>query len=335
MKVWADLRWPAGTGIGVVQRELLSRTPASVVVHALSISRAIGSPLSPLGIEQALSRQAGRDAVFWSPGFMPPCTRRVPAIVTVHDLIHLHFYSRWHALYYEHVLKRLYGKCAAIVCVSEFTRAEFLQWSGVDPSCVHVVSNGVDSLAFRQAVPLKIDAPYVLYSGNRRPYKNVDRLVAAYAASRLPREGLVLALTGEADPGITAQAKSLGVEGRIRFLGRLDDQGIKRAYRGATAVAFVSLYEGFGLPVLEAMASEVPVLASNASAVPEAAGGAALLVDPFSVEAISAGLDTIVLDQTLRSALVVSGARRAADATWDNAAHRLWSLVESIAISRA
>lgn len=259
---------------------------------------------------------------------MPPCTRGIPAVVTVHDLTHLHYYSRWHASYYEAVLKPLYKRCAAVVCVSEFTRSEFLQWSAIDSSRVHVVHNGVDREAFVEAQPLLLDAPYVLYPGNRRAYKNLYRLIEAYSLSALPRERILLVLTGEVESDLLAHAERLGVQGSIRFLGTLGERQIKEAYRGAMAVVFVSLYEGFGLPILEGMAASVPVLTSGCGAMSEVAAGAALLVDPHSVAAIADGIDRVIFDSGLRERLIVAGNARAMSETWDLAASRVWSIVE-------
>ena len=131
MKIYADLRWPDKTGIGVVKTELLRRVPNCFDVTDLKVATRIGSPWSTFALGFALRRSSGsRAGVFWSPGFIPPAAASVPAIVTVHDLLHLHYYSRFHVAYYNLLFRPLYRRCRAVVCDSDFTRNEFLEWSG-------------------------------------------------------------------------------------------------------------------------------------------------------------------------------------------------------------
>lgn len=259
---------------------------------------------------------------------MPPASCAIPALVTVHDLIHLHFYSAAHVAYYDWVLKRLYRRCAAIVCVSEFTRNEFLEWSGIPGDRVFTVYNGV-SAAFRETAHARLfPFPYILYPGNRRAYKNLDRLLQAYAMSSLPRSGIHLVLTGEADSHLQREATACGIDsGLLRFAGHVSDADLVALYQGAVAVAFVSLYEGFGLPIIEAMAAGAPVLASNTSSMPEVGGDAALLVNPYSVTEIAEGLDRLALDEQERQTRVSLGRQRAGLFSWDQAASRLWGIV--------
>src|ERR1700674_990097 len=106
--IYADLRWPDKTGIGVVKREMLRRVPGNIDIVDIHVKGPVASPLSPVSISRAMGRQRVRAGVFWSPGFMPPFVSAIPAVVTVHDLTHLHFYSQAHVAYYNWVLKRLY-----------------------------------------------------------------------------------------------------------------------------------------------------------------------------------------------------------------------------------
>ena len=334
IQVAADLRWPAGTGIGVVQRELLSRRPTSVEVMNLNVHGRIGSPLSPIRVATAL-RQRGHADVYWSPGFIPPLCSRVPAVVTVHDLTHLHYYSWLHKTYYSTILRNLYKRCARIICVSAFTRDEFLQWSRMPPERTVVIHNGVSGKfhAARASTQDKSGA-YVLYPGNRRPYKNIRRLIQAYACSSLPRSGISLLLTGAEDSGTRDFARQESVSQYVRFAGTLDDDALVRAYRNALAVAFVSLYEGFGLPLIEAMSSGVPVLCSNRASLPEIACDAALIVDPVSVTDIARGLERVCLDSKVRDGLIAAGFSRAQHFSWDRAAELTWRVVEESAVRK-
>jgi len=332
MIVYADLRWPPNTGIGAVQRRLLELKPAALNVIDLQVKARIGAVTSPLQLSRSLhSRATTRGDVFWSPGFVPPLGCPIPAIVTVHDLTHLHFYTRLHALYYNVILRRLYRKCQAIVCVSDYTRREFLEWSGMGPERVITVHNGVAQEFFASGDFTRLPFPYVFYPGNRRKYKNLDRLLTAYAKSSLPPMGIHLVLTGDPTTDLLARVHQSGMEQQVHFAGQVTDEHLVQLYRGATLTAFVSLYEGFGLPIIESMAAGTPVLSSNVAAIPEIAGDAALLVDPTSVAEIAAGLERLAFDSELREELVARGRIRAANFDWNQSAAAVWKIVSAAA----
>jgi glycosyltransferase involved in cell wall biosynthesis len=315
------------TGIGVLQAELLRRTPPGVQISELELSARIGTPWSPVLLARSLARRAQPGAVFWSPGFMPPAWSAVPQVVTLHDLNHMHYYGRVRALYYQLIMKPLYRRCSAIICVSDFTRDELLSWSGANPENVFTVYNGVAFDTFAQGHKCEPGYPYVLYVGNRRSYKNLERLFQAFAVTSLPRDGIRLVLTGEPDAQLHRLADRCNIAHRVQFAGDLTDEELARLYRGARLVAFVSLYEGFGLPILEAMAASVPVLTSNITAMPEIAGNAALTVNPTSIEEIAAGLERLSFDEDLRMQLIQRGRLRATRFDWDTTAQTTWEIV--------
>lgn len=332
MIVYADLRWPPRTGIGIVQSALIERIPEDFEVSDLAVAGRIGSPLSPMAIARALPRRPAANSLFWSPGFMPPAWSPVATVVTVHDLTHLHHYSKVHALYYDLVMKPLYRRCQRVICVSEFTRNEFLNWSGMDPELVFTVHNGVNADFFAGRSRPAIPFPYVLYAGNRRPYKNLDRLLQAFAISSLAREGVHLLLTGHPDQKLLNAATRFNMGHLLRFAGEITDEALADLYRSARLVAFVSLYEGFGLPILEAMAASVPVLTSDVSAMPEIAGNAALLVDPTSIEEIARGLETLHYDEDARENFISLGRTNAMTFNWSTTATATWEIVRSLAM---
>ena len=148
--------------------------------------------------------------------------------------------------------------------------------------------------------------PYLLYVGSRKPHKNLPRLLKAYSISGV-REDVHLLLSGEPDQHIVAEINRLGLEGYVFFRDLAADGELSDAYRGAVAFIFPSLYEGFGLPPLEAMACGIPVLTSNVCALPEVVSDAAILVDPLTVEDIAAGLVRLVNDSALRALLSGKG----------------------------
>ncbi len=329
-QVFSDMRWPEKTGIGNVMTAMVDGCPGHAEVVDLDVQGRIGSPLSPLAVSRSLRGKALDGGVFWSAGFVPPLWSPVPSVVTVHDLTHLHFYSRAHALYYRHFFLPLYRRCEAVVCVSDYTRREFIEWSGMPASRVHVVLNGVSPQFSANTETLGLPYRYVLYPGNHRSYKNLDRLVCAYARSGLRDMDVHLVMTGTENVELMNLARNEGVEAYVHFAGRLADADLPRVYRGAEAIAFVSLYEGFGLPIVEAMASGVPVLTSNVSAMPEVAGDAALIVDPYSVDDIARALRQLMVEPGLRAELAGRGREQVRRFDWTASADALWSIVDDV-----
>ncbi len=331
VRIAADVRWPEGTGIGICQHEHLARMPAHLKLCRLAVKGGIGSPLSPFRVAGALRAAGCSSDVFWSPGFVPSASAGVPGVVTVHDLTHLHFYSSLHARYYNLVFKPMYRRCSAIICVSEYTRSEFLDWSGMDPRRVHVVHNGVSSNFHPCVEPSHLGYPYIFYPGNKRSYKNLEMLVRAYACSSLPGLGIKIVMTGTATPELQSTIDELHMDEQVVFLGFVPDEHLPGLYRGATFTAFISLYEGFGLPLVESMAVGTPVLTSNVSSMPEIAGNAAWISSPNDLDEIVHGMDVLATDTSLRNCLINRGLARVADFSWDRASASTWNIVHAAA----
>lgn len=310
---------------------MVERKPSRVKLVGLEVKGSIGSPLAPLSISRALKQLAvNLDGVYWSAGFVPPALKALPSVVTVHDLTHLRFYSRFHAAYYNFYLKFLYRQCNAIICVSDYTRREFLAWSGMAPNKVSVIYNSVERMYIENQERAALPYQYVLYPGNHRSYKNLQRLITAYAASVLPQQDIHLVMTGEVNQSLIAHAQHAGVASCLHFFGQVNNEDLPKLYKGALFVAFVSLYEGFGLPILEAMASGVPVLTSNVSAMPEVAGHAAVLVNPYSIDDITQGMNILAKEEKLRHELVGRGLEQVARFDWNRSACELWSIVDRV-----
>lgn len=287
-----DPRWSGPHGIGRFSDEVVARLPGA---RPLAIAGRKLALLDPLATTLAALRLGS--GVYFTPGFNPPLRSPVPVVFCIHDLIHLRFAAEStpaRRAYYATVVGPAARRAARVLTVSEFSRREILAWTRLPPERVTVVGNGV-SAAFTPDGPRHAPGyPYFLFVGRRAPHKNVARLVAAHAASRCGREV------------------------RLLFADRLDDQQLAAHYRGAVALAFPSLYEGFGIPIIEAMACGTPVLASDTTAMPETAGeGNALFVDPSRPEAIAAGLDRLFEDAGERSRLRQRGLARAAMFSWD------------------
>lgn len=281
-------------------------------------------------------------SILYSPvpeGMLSPSCKQV---ITVHDVLPLRFPEVYPRLkyYFRHVVPRIIAASSALIVNSEITAADVRRFYRVGDKPVHVVYPGYDTNLFCRSSAQAVERAqgvyqldnFVLSVGETRPYKNIRRLIAAFARVQIP--GLQLAIVGKAskmDPTLASLPGELGIADRVRFLGRVPDTDLVALYGGARAFAFPSLYEGFGLPALEAMACGCPVVASNVASLPEVCGGAAEYVDPESTESIAGGIRRVVSDLSLRNSLVEQGLRRAANFSYGKAANRVLQILEGVA----
>lgn len=332
-KIAADLRWPSGTGIGLCQKEHLFRMPCNLSIRDIGGKIKIGNPISPFSMALSLINAKKSYDIFWSPGFIPPAYSPVPAVVTVHDLTHLHFYSSLHAHYYNYLLRPLYQKCTAIICVSEFTRNEFLNWSGISEDKVKIIYNGISGNYHENVDSYRPGYPYIFYPGNKREYKNLKLLLQAFRKSKLPNHGVKLIMTGHPTDGLSKTIDILELSNNVNFLGFIPDEKLPTIYRGAEFTAFISLYEGFGLPIVESMAVGTPVLTSNTTSMPEISCDASKLVDPNNLDEITEAMNNLLLDSILRQDLSARGLLRAKSFSWDKSSASTWDIVQNIALN--
>lgn len=322
LKVFYDPRWLGQHGIGRFAAEVTARLPEA---EPLQIHGRRLAPWDPVMLSLALAGKTS--GIYFSPGFNPPLRSPIPFAFTVHDLIHLHVPEESSAirrLYYRSIVLPAARRAHTVFTVSEFTKARILEWSGIPADRVIVVGNGT-SAAFSPDGPRhSLGRPYFLHVGRRVAHKNIPRLLKAFRGCRTGREACLL-FTGNEDPATARCIEELGMRSSVRFAGSLSDGALAAVYRGAEALLFPSLYEGFGLPIVEAMACGTPVLTSNLTAMPEVAGhDAAILIDPNQTDAISLGIDKIAEDTELRRSLVAKGLTRSADHDW----HRTAKFVE-------
>ncbi len=268
-----------------------------------------------------------------------PKTRFTRTVVTFHDLFVMtgHYSTPEYRHKFQELAKDAAERADHVIAVSDFTAAETTRLLGYPRELITTVHHGVapareldreELAAFRRKHGL--EGPFLLHVGAIQARKNCERLVEAF--ERLPGEPLLVFAGGagfEADRAFARIDLSPARE-RIRSLGYVDTETREKLYRTAAALAFPSLDEGFGLPVLEAMAAGLPVLTSNRSALPEAAGDAALLVDPVQVDEIAAGLQRLLADEELRSSMRAKGLARAAELSWSRAAERTWCVYERV-----
>ncbi len=316
-----DTRWFGNHGIGRFAQELFHRLPGA---RPLPILGPKLSPIDPLASTWALARL--RDGRYFSPGFNPPLASPIPFVFTIHDLIHLKVpgeSSALRRLYYETVVRPAVRRARRVLTVSEHSRADILAWSGAPPWQVEVVGNGVGPAFQPDGAVHRPGAPYFLHVGRRASHKNVDRLLKAFALLR-GREGVRLLFTGAPDAPTMQWARDAGVAEAITFAGEPDDAGLAALYRGAVALVFPSLYEGFGLPVVEAMACGTPVVTSGSTSLAEVAGpGNALLVEPERVESLVHAMQQMLDDAALRATLAGRGIERARAFRWEAVAGRV------------
>jgi glycosyltransferase involved in cell wall biosynthesis len=326
MMILVDNRWVGPHGIGRFAQEVLKRLPnLQSIPHTLPPLH----PLDPLWLSYTISRL--RPKIFFSPGYNPPLKSPVPFVFTIHDLNHLCFSENSSFLkktYYHLVIKPACYDAFKILTVSEFSRDEIMKWTNVDGEHVVNVGNGVGSNFRCNGYMNNPGYPYLLYVGNRKPHKNVRRLLEAFA--EIDRTGgIKLVMSGEPDKNLMEQINRLRIESAVVFAGMIDDQQLPAYYRGALAVVCPSLYEGFCLPALEAMACGIPVVTSNITAMPEIAGDAALLVNPYDSESIALAMNRVISDNKLRIFLSEKGLERAKQFSWDKTAARVWDVLKN------
>ncbi len=322
--IYADQRWIGHHGIGRFARHVL----AGLDYHPIPLGSHPAAPLDAWRLTRAL-RGLTRDDLFFSPGYNSPLSCASPFILTIHDLNHIYCpenSSVSKRLYYATILKRACHRAANIVTVSEFTRTQIVKWSGVPPEKVLNVGCGVDPSYQPGGATYELPFPYLLCVSNRKRHKNEVRLVDAFARASIAAE-IHLVFTGELTADLRDCTERNNVTSRVDFVGAVSEEKLPSLYRSAEALVFPSLFEGFGLPVLEAMASGTPVVTSNVTAMPETAGGAALLVDPTSVEQITAAMEQIASDTALRDQLRELGLARAAQFSWARTTTRVHELL--------
>jgi glycosyltransferase involved in cell wall biosynthesis len=326
-----------------VNGRFLGRPVTGVERYAREVTRRLGprvrivrappwaqGPPGHLWEQLVLPRRVRGDPVLWSPANSGPIGLE-NQVVTLHDvgpIDHPEWFGGGFAGLFQQLVPRLVRRVRRVVTSSRFSRDRILEVGGLEPDRVVVVSPGVDPARFRppspgeiRAVRLRYELPgqYLLAVGSRSARKNLAVLASALSIlrSRYPSLGLVIA--GE----VTHTARTDHLEtsaSETRLLGRVPDSELPGLYGAATAFVLPSLYEGFGLPILEAMACGTPVVASNRAGVPEAAGDAGILFDPEDPDELARLIEGLQEDPLLRRYAVARGLRRAREFTWERTA---------------
>ncbi len=287
--------------------------------------------------------------LFWKPQGIP-----CPYVVTVHDLLdHMYRVNSQSALkrsLHLQFTKRVLQHAARIFAVSNFSKADTVRLFEVPPEKIEVIYNAIDD-SFRQghageaerqfiAERYQVNTPFLLYAGRISPHKNVVRIIEAFAAlkNELNKEGkfedLKLIIIGDEvskHPDLRRACVKGGVQNDVRFLGFVPIDVLRIFYDQAKIFVFPSLYEGFGLPPLEAMAHATPVVTSNTSSIPEVVGNAAVMVNPENIFEIMRALHRVLVDQSLRDKLKARGLEQAEKFSWDSSVRRMMEIYREVA----
>jgi glycosyltransferase involved in cell wall biosynthesis len=285
--------------------------------------------------------------------FWRPLITKAPFVITVHDLLDYMYRARTNngarRMMHSYFTRQVMHHAARIFAVSNFTKRDVGRFFNVKPEKIEVVYNALDenflrghSTAAEQAIirgRYQVDSPFLLYAGRISPHKNVARIIEAFSALKgeLAKEGtypdLKLIVIGDEvskNPDIRRAVIRSGVQHDVRFLGYVSIDVLRVFFDMAKVFVFPSLYEGFGLPPLEAMAHGTPVVASNTSALPEVVGNAALMVNPENVYEISRALLRVLTDQSLRERMKAAGIEQAHRFSWDASVGRMLEIYAQV-----
>jgi glycosyltransferase involved in cell wall biosynthesis len=372
MRVAIDARKLHDFGIGTYTRNLLRHLAridreSEYVLLCHEPDMAVGAQLGPnfrtvlerspnysireqIHVPWVLGRE--RPDVFHAPHYVLPPAARCRAVVTIHDCIHLMFPqylpNRAAYAYARAAMWSAVRRSHRILTVSEASKRDIIHFFNVRPEKIVVVYNAIDERfgvtppeddVARVRERYQLHHEFVLYVGNIKPHKNLVRLIEAFDLLR-QRDGcrqLTLLIIGDEISKLPALRRAVHrhkLHKQVRFLGFQPDDTLAILYRLAAVFVFPSLYEGFGLPPLEAMASGTPVVTSNVSSLPEVTGDAAVLVDPYDVESIAHGMQRVLSSAALRQELHVKGIARAREFSWERSVARTRELYQEVCAPR-
>jgi glycosyltransferase involved in cell wall biosynthesis len=327
--ILADGRWYGAHGIGRFSQEIISRLQHTDI---LTEGPAPLSLKNLYWLPQQLAKYKQQYRVYFSPGFMPPVQSAIPFVFTLHDLIHLHgpdSRNLRQKIFYHAVIKPAAKRAQKIITVSEFSKQAIMAWANIPAEKIVVVKNGISRSFTPNGKKHQPGYPYFFYVGNTKPHKNVPRLIQAFANAKID-PAIKLILTGAPTPELTLLIKQHKIEGRLIFTGALTESALAEHYRGAISLLFPSLYEGFGLPVVEAMASGTPVITSNVTSLPEVAGNAAIMINPLDCDALTFNIEQLMANDALRTNLIIKGLQQATEFSWEQSAHTIQRILSTI-----
>ena len=318
-QIFIDKRWEKLGGIGTFSKGI-SRFNSYFDVDFS------GNPTSPIDCIRTsffLKKKLSSNSLVFFPGYIPPLFSSYKYIFTIHDLNHLDRDENsglFKKIFYNLIIKRGCRKAEYIFTVSEFSKSRIAEWAGVAPNKIVNVSNGVSDEFSPEGDSYHYDFSYILCVSNRKGHKNENGTLEAFAKAKIDTS-VRLVFTGKENDDILEKIQSLGISERVIFTGHVSEADLPKLYRTAIGVIFVSFYEGFGLPVIEAQASGVPVITSNTSSLKEVAGDGAILVNPYDIDQISNSIEFLLGDNSEEiKSLIVRGYRNSKLYNWKKTA---------------
>ena len=291
-------------------------------------------------------RREGVD-LFHAPHYVLPPLTPCKSVVTIHDCIHLRFPqylpNRLGYAYARASLWTAAHRSDRVLTVSDASKRDILRYFRIPPSKIDVIYNAIDERfgetpaeeeVARVRERYQLNDPFVLYAGNIKPHKNLERLIEAFHTLR--RGGfdeVKLLIIGDEISKYAALRRAVHkykLHKHVRFFGFVPDRTLAALYRLAAVFVFPSLYEGFGLPPLEAMASGTPVITSNVSSLPEVVGDAAILIDPYEPDAIAEAMRRVLTEPALRDALRAKGLARVKEFSWERSIARVREIYSEV-----
>jgi len=279
--------------------------------------------------------------LFWSPFYVIPILYSGMILVTFHDVFPLAMSYMIQSLVARIYAKLMFSfaarKASKIIAVSNFTKNETIKYIKVDERKIEVIHAGYNKLPQGNSETV-IDGPFILYVGNIKPHKNLSRILAAHAKI-FPKFEWPLVMVGKtegfiiSDTELHSMIKSIP-KGQVFMVGQVSDEELSAYYKKAGVLVLASLYEGFGLPALEAMASGIPILASQVAAIPEICGDAALYCDPYSVNDIAEKMALLINDPDLQAQLREKGYKQILKFSWDDSANSHVNIINELLLRR-
>ena len=276
--------------------------------------------------------------LLWSPDGFCSLSSKVPQIATIHDLNFEHYpkdLPRLVSFYFRTFFPKFARKANRILTVSNFSKEDIIQNYGISSTKISVVYNGISD-EFRALKKEEITEirqqytngkPYFLFVGSLHPRKNIKRLVDAYVEFSLTNSEIDLVIVGNAMWKQEEFNLSNETKARVHFLGHLSTKELSRVTGAAFALSYVPYFEGFGIPLVEAMRCGVPIISADGSCLPEIAGDAAIYCDPFSVKDITEKMSQLADDSALHSSLSEKALDRSSQFSWDLAANQVWEVL--------